>query len=199
MKKIIIVSIICFTLYKSLVFIYYNSGFYLNSMEHYLNNDSTIKSLLLVDAGIDYQYRGNAKKAIEAFSLAIEIDSLNDKAFAERGYSNYSLLNDSLAKEDFSKALSINEFCGSAVFYLGELYMELGQSENAIEQFTKRIELDTLISDPSDEVIASIFNRALCYGTLFDLESACEDFKKAKMLGDDQAARYFEVNNCSDQ
>lgn len=102
------------------------------------------------DLGIRYLSEGNYEEAILAFTAAIEIEPMNAEAFVSRAEVYLTLsasetpenaLNyQNLAANDLEQALDLGVFSADAYRMLTELYVEMGNTERAMEVYMEAFE-----------------------------------------------------------
>lgn len=113
--------------------------------------------------------------ALDAFTLAIELDPNSAVAFNERG-STYSKLNrQDLAIKDFKRAIALQPK-GSAHFYhLGHVYYDIGEFEQAIDNYNEAIRLQP-------DYASFYYSRCLAYKQLEERNKAILDCRKVLEL-----------------
>ena len=89
------------------------------------------------------------------------------------------------AIEDADYALNISSKLVPALNAKGLALSEIGELEKAIKEFNLIVEIE-----PSFYKV--FYNRGLIKKKLGDLKGACEDWKKAAELGDEEAAKLVE-------
>ncbi|MCB0722996.1 MAG: trypsin-like peptidase domain-containing protein [Ignavibacteriae bacterium] len=93
--------------------------------------------------GICYSNVGNYKKAIDNFTIAVDLNDHDAKFFRERGYSY--MKDDKLtdASKDFDRSLNLRNNDPQTYFYLAFMdYEYLGYYDNAIKYCDKALELN---------------------------------------------------------
>jgi len=129
------------------------------------------------------------KGAIVFYSKAINsgCDNTNlSTAYYNRGFSKNELRNFSEAISDFNEAIEINPQYSQAYLNRGYSKHHLGDYYGAISDFNKAIEIN-----PYNGLTYS--NRGISKGIGFkDDEGACDDFKKAALLGDNYRIMWLE-------
>ena len=129
----------------------------------------------------NYWYSKNQKdKALEDFSVAIEINPEFSSAYANRSLVYLEKGATEKALKDYNRYLKLlhpfdtkgnmlNLSLSDAFSHRGSIYSRMGQHEKALADFQKAIELDPFNSD-------IYFKRALTYMQLHEYDKAIEDF-----------------------
>ena len=127
--------------------------------------------------------------AYEDCSKAIELNPKSFSAYFNRA-NIWKVLEPYEAIEDYSKAIELNPLYSDCYFFRGELLYESEEEfEQAISDFDKVIEIGT------DPLMKEVYKkRGLSKKSLGDLKGACEDWKKAAELGNEEAAKLVEEN-----
>ncbi len=146
----------------------------------------------LTQADIKYQNR-NYQEALIDYSIIIEIDENNVRAFNSRAAVKYQLKDYRGAFEDYSEAIKINANSIYAYYGRGYLLQIIEEYERAIADYTKVIELD-------DQFVLAYRNRGLSYDKLGDKRKAKSDFKKAARIlkKQDNIEAYEEIQQLID-
>lgn len=140
-----------------------------------------------------YLNRANAKSDLgepfDAYDDCTKAIELNPKSF--NAYFNracvWKIVETYDAIDDYSKALEIDPMHSNSYFLRGEIYFEEKRFKEALNDFNKVIEIGT------DPCIADIYiKRGLTKKELGDLTGACDDWKEAADLGDDDAEDLLE-------
>lgn len=134
--------------------------------------------------GIMNHDAGDLTTAINDFSKALEINPQMASAWHDKGICNHELENYTQAIDDYSKALEIDPTFVEAYYNRAMVFDILNQRENALKDYNKIIELDPKFAP-------AYYNRGVYYFN-FDKNKACEDFKKASDLGDEDGKTAYE-------
>ena len=124
---------------------------------------------------------GDLESALADYNKIIELKgSIYIEAFLNRGLTKKMMGDMNGAFMDLNQI--INEFPNHPELRKnrGNLNLLLGFGANAIEDYTKAIELD-------DNYAEAYFNRALAYFQFFDKVSGCTDLEKSEVLGYNKA------------
>ena len=122
--------------------------------------------------------------ALEAYTVAIEINPQNAAAYYNRAVAHYGLGNYQEAVDDFTKAIELEPKNGKAYYNRAIVYGALGRNKDAIEDGTKAIELNP--KDPN-----AYINRGIDYIGPGNYEKAVADLNKAIELNAQDAAAYY--------
>jgi tetratricopeptide (TPR) repeat protein len=87
------------------------------------------------------QDKGQAKKALEAYEAALQLQPNDVKAFTGRGYSYFDLGQLGNALKSFRQALKSNPRHGPAIIGLAEVYKDRGDTGSAIEFYQRYLEV----------------------------------------------------------
>jgi len=87
------------------------------------------------------QDKGQAKKALEAYTAALQLQPNDVKAFTGQGYSYFDLGQLANALKCFRQALKNNPRHGAAIIGLAEVYKDRGDADNAIEFYQRYLEV----------------------------------------------------------
>lgn len=121
--------------------------------------------------GLSYAAISEHQKAIDDFTIAIELDPKNTNAYYYRGLS-YALLGDlQNAIEDCGHAIELDPNYVLAYIVRGNYYSQLGKHQHAVDDFTKAIELDPQNTDAYE-------NRGITYVLLKKYEEARQDLER---------------------
>lgn len=143
-----------------------------------------LNSSEFIYSGIVKGESGDNKGAIEDFSKAIEINSQDANAYANRGHTK-SLLQDHVgAIRDFNMAIELNPKNAYAYAHRGLEKSLLGDLRGAIEDFNKSIELN-----PKDALAYG--NRGHAKSLMGDHKKAIQDLTKAIELDPKDASAYY--------
>lgn len=140
--------------------------------DHLKNNPEDINAIY--NRGRAYQEVNEPEKAIQDFNKVISIDKEHIEAHLslaailyEKGDYNKSLIHS-------SNAIKINDGSGQAYFLKGRSEHHLGYSKEALESYSKAIEIDKEFGE------AFLYRGAVKKS--MKMRSACEDFKEAALL-----------------
>ena len=133
--------------------------------------------------GEQYYSEGEYEKAIEYFTLAIEMDPHCVLCYYKRGNIKYALGQYEEAIADYTRAIEIDP--GESLFYekRGLLYHVLGRYNDAILDFTRIIELH-----PDNEAYY-YYLRGSIYHDMGEVEKAISDLKTACDMGENEACK----------
>ena len=116
-------------------------------------------------------------KAIEYLSRSIALDSSYVWAYVHRAHFYYWLNQYELAEKDYTKCIELEPENPWHYLNRGNLYKRFGPPGFARDDYTRVIGLDSTISE-------AYYNRGMVYYDFFyDKEYACEDLRKAMLLG----------------
>jgi tetratricopeptide (TPR) repeat protein len=122
-------------------------------------------------------YLQNYNSALTDFSKSIEIQPKNTDYLYNRGVLYCEFLNlPNLALKDFEQILKVDSNYIDAITYIGLIYLDQGDTNLAISQYEKGINLETIT--PESAAFCYI-NRASVYSEQGNLEAALKDFTKA--------------------
>ena len=127
------------------------------------------------NTGLKYESSKDYSKAILEYTKAIEIDSLYQIAFSQRGNAKYLLKDFRGAILDFSKSIELKKDYLD-FYFRGKCYFLLNKLDDALSDFNKAIELN-------EKHALAYYNRGLVRIELNDLEKGCLDLSKAGELG----------------
>ncbi|MGD1841191.1 MAG: tetratricopeptide repeat protein [Thermonemataceae bacterium] len=136
------------------------------------------------DTANKYMVENKYDLALSYLDKAITHDTISADYFHNRGVVKSQLEKHKEAILDFDKALDKYTVYtydkGEAESYCmrGANYQSMGLYEKALEDYTKAVTIDTINTN-------CIVLRANLYFKMGDTLRACEDWKKAKSLGDD--------------
>ncbi len=131
---------------------------------------------------------GQIDEAIEAYSLAVELNPRDTDAFNNRGVAYNSKGENDLAIKDFNQAMQLNP-CDAAIYNnRGTVYVDTDEVDLAIEDFNAAIRLN-----PNED--KSYNNRGNAYHKQGDYNLAIKDFNHAIRLKPDDANAYYNRGN----
>lgn len=117
----------------------------------------------------------NWKGAIEDYTHALKIDSLNKDYYFNRGIVRENISDWDGALHDYIKAISLQEDFTKAWLNHGKILMKLNRIVEAIEDYT------VALTYQPDYALA-YYHRAIAYSKLKNTEDACKDLKEAERL-----------------
>jgi len=135
--------------------------------------------------GVVHGKLGNIDLAITDFDKAIELDSLNAKAFADRGYAYYLTNNYKKAEKDYNMALKININDESTRFNLGVLYDQQKKYDLALQNFSEAIKIEP-------KYALAYFYRGITLLKTNNKNDACNDLNTSLQLGYKNAQAYLD-------
>lgn len=118
---------------------------------------------------------GDYRKAVEAYTGAIELDGNYATDYFWRAEAYYELGEHQKAIEDYTKAIDLKPKYAKAYNNRGFAYRKLGEYEKAIADYDRAIALD-----PKDAITYN--NRGVAYDKLGEYEKAMEDYDRAIAL-----------------
>lgn len=135
------------------------------------------------NSGVDAFKKDQYGDAIQLFSQAIELYPDFEKAYSNRAYCYLSLNNVDKARADFLKLTEIAERPDNAFYELGAIHSEAGDSEKAIEFYSKAIESNAIVAKYH-------YQKGLENFKLEKYEAAKDDFTGAIVLDKKYAHAY---------
>lgn len=139
--------------------------------------------------GEQLEKAGKTAEAIEAFTKCIQADSMFQNAYLKRSFLLISINNHEAAISDFSRILRINPNHSWSLLSRGSAYLKLGFNELALQDFDTVIELEPENSEAYN-------NRGWARRNIGDIDGACNDWKKSKKLGNQEAKIILENSGC---
>lgn len=130
----------------------------------------------LAQQGYEHYESAEYAKAVEFYTKAISLDSLNPDHYYLRGVCKSQLGNNEDAIGDYDLALKMDNSYAEVHYEKGYSYFLLGESEKAVAAFSKAIELNP-------NYAAAYFNRGSVKCIQGDKEGAKADWEEAKKLG----------------
>jgi tetratricopeptide (TPR) repeat protein len=154
-----------------------------------------LSPLLIIGQSAQELYRKgqiaqNANKLEEAlgfFTQAIESDTEYDDAYLARAFVFGRLSRHDEALKDYDKVVELDPTESYVYVSRGSEYNRLKKYDLAISDFNKAIELDKRNSEAYN-------NRGWAKKGLGDKKGACKDWKKSRVLGNEEA-RIILINN----
>jgi tetratricopeptide (TPR) repeat protein len=113
---------------------------------------------------------GHYQEAINELTRSVKIYQL-PKAYMERGFAYRYLNEGDLAIADFQKATDLDPSLARAFSGLGSIYRDRGDSQHALEQYTKSIQISANVD--------ALFERGQVYESLGEHQKAIDDFSSA--------------------
>jgi tetratricopeptide (TPR) repeat protein len=118
----------------------------------------------------------NWRGALEDYTAAIRIDSMNEEYFLNRGLTKEKLKDFDGAYRDYSKAISLKENFEKAWLNRGNLLSRLNRLPEAIDDYTIAIFY-------YPEYAVAYYNRSVAYYRQKKFNDACIDLTKAETFG----------------
>ncbi|WP_395042762.1 tetratricopeptide repeat protein [Flavobacterium sp.] len=144
-----------------------------------------------LDRGLSKMYLENYEEALKDLHLVTEKCEIKEKVESSLYWIiriNYQQQNYALAVANCEKYININETDSEIYFLLGNANDKLKEFEKAENNFTKAINLNPnyyeAIANRGTAKINILTKNKNLFPTKRQLESACEDFKRAISLGD---------------
>jgi tetratricopeptide (TPR) repeat protein len=134
--------------------------------------------------GMDSYMEGNLNGAIINWSLALIINPKDPNYYFSRAIVKNELFTWKAALKDYDKALEITPGFVGALINRGNLKLENGDNEGALDDYNRVL---TLVQNDTEMIISVYYNRGNSKYLLNDKPGACEDWKKAWELGADYA------------
>jgi len=139
----------------------------------------------------DYLQNGIAKHkqqdfagAIKDYDKAIEADKSNKDAYYNRGVCNLALRDFKSAMVDFNKTIELDPEFVKAYYSRATVFVSQKKYVEALPDLNKVIEIDPTTPD-------ALTLRGQIRAQTGNKEGACEDFNRAKSLGDKRAEKYL--------
>jgi len=135
--------------------------------------------------GFTYEHLGEGKKALEEFEIAVKLRPDNFKALTNLGavYANLKRYNESVFV--LEKAIEIRQY-DRTYDKLGLVYVEIGDEENAIEQFNEAIKINPRYAKAHNDL-------GTVYGRIGEFDLALEEFNTAIKIDKDYADAYYNL------
>lgn len=134
--------------------------------------------------GISKHNQQDYKGAIKDYDKAIKADKNNKDAFYNRGTCALALNDFKAAMSDFTKTIELAPSFSKAYYSRATVYVSQKKYEDALPDLDKTIELDLNLPNVltlRGQIRAQTGNK----------KGACEDFQKAKEIGDQKADKYI--------
>jgi tetratricopeptide (TPR) repeat protein len=136
------------------------------------------------NSGMENYTKGDLNGAIINWSLALLIDPKDPNSYFSRAIVKNELFTWKAALKDYDKALEFAPGFIGALINRGNLKLENGDNEGALDDYNRILTLD----QNDREIITSVYyNRGNSKYLLNDKKGACEDWQKAMELGADYA------------
>lgn len=135
--------------------------------------------------GLENIGKRNFSTAITDFTTSIRIDSNNKESFSARGYCKEELQVPKMARDDYDKALLIDQNFVEAMLYKATNLDNSGEHDSALIEYNK-----VIVLEPENHL--AYFNRGNTKFSLGDKIGACNDWAKAKELGSEYADERLE-------
>lgn len=142
------------------------------------------QSLVYNNHGVKQMNKQDFLSAIESFTMAIELDSLNSLFFRNRAYCYFYDEQYQKAESDFLLCLSLKDEKPEYYYYLGLARSKMDDNQKAIDYYSNAIELSPQKSDYYS-------HRGIAYMKTGDFETAIGDFHVAIKLNPQHAGAYF--------
>lgn len=152
--------------------IFYSLATFGQTTEEYLQN------------GISKHKQQDFKGAIKDYDKAIKAEKNNKDAYYNRGTCELALKDFKSAMSDFSKTIELDPKFAKAYYSRATVFVSQEKYVEALPDLDKTIELDPTVPNVltlRGQIRAQIGNK----------KGACEDFNKAKEIGDKQADKYI--------
>ncbi len=144
----------------------------------------TTKADIYFDKGIECYNKGDLSGAIFNWTLTIEIDPKDPKAYYSRAIVKNELYTWKSALKDYDKAIEIAPKFVSALINRGGLKDENGDYQGAIADYGTVLKLDKLEGEEKQQ---AYFNLGNTYLNLKEKKRACENWNKALENGAEYA------------
>jgi tetratricopeptide (TPR) repeat protein len=161
---------------------HFQSGDYdkaLQSYNEYLGlKPDHIKTIY--NRGRTYEAMGNNEKALDDYTKVLKLDPTNQNALLSVGQFYQKRNELTTAEFYFKKVIEINQKNALGHFYLGMVLQQQGKIRDAIEAYTMAVSQDKNLSD-------AYLYRGTARISNNQKSLSCDDFKKAKNLGNKEA------------
>jgi tetratricopeptide (TPR) repeat protein len=137
-----------------------------------------------LQTGIEKHKQQDFKGAIKDYDKAISLDKNLKDAFFNRGTCQLALKDFKSAMKDFDKTIELDPKFVKAYYSRASVYVSQEKYIESLPDLDKTIELDA--STPN-----ALTLRGQIRAQTGNKKGACEDFSKAKEIGDKQADRYL--------
>jgi tetratricopeptide (TPR) repeat protein len=137
-----------------------------------------------LESGIAKHEKQDFKGAIKDYSKAIKADKKNKDAYYNRGTCELALKDFNAAMTDFDKTIKLAPNFVKAYYGRASVFVSQKKYTEALPDLDKTIELD-----PSTPNVLTL--RGQIRAQTGNKKGACEDFNKAKEIGDKQADKYL--------
>ena len=141
--------------------------------------------------GFIEQRNGNLESAIKNYDKATELDKCYPTVYISRGSAYLDLKKYDKAIENYTMAITLSPENEEPYAYRARAYYEIDSLKTSKSDFDKAIELNQNFG-------YAYSNRAILkYTKLNDKVGACEDFRKAAELGDEDAKFHLKDGVCN--
>ncbi len=147
-------------------------------------SEREFRAELAFQQGNVFMMLGQITRAIEAYSLAIELYPDNLVIYSNRGAAYRNIGDYDRAIEDYNKAIKLNPNYAEIYDNRGNAYSNKGDYDRAIEDYNKSIELNP-------DFAITYYNRATAYIHKGDYNRAIEDYNRAIELNPNYAEGYY--------
>lgn len=137
-----------------------------------------------LQTGIEKHKRQDFKGAIKDYDKAISLDKNLKDAFFNRGTCQLALKDFKSAMKDFDKTIELDPKFVEAYYSRASVYVSQEKYIESLPDLDKTIELDATTPN-------ALTLRGQIRAQTGNKKGACEDFNKAKQIGDKQADRYL--------
>ncbi len=148
-----------------------------------LSVDQVLAARLLV-RGQEKARQGDLQGAIADYTLAIQLDPQNSRAYSQRGSARYKTGDWAGAVEDFTRVIQLAGGEARTYFNRGLARYRLGDYEGAVADYTHALRLN-----PHWAVV--YYNRGNAYRQLEQPQQAIEDYSRALELNPEEVRAYF--------
>lgn len=137
-----------------------------------------------LENGIAKHEKQDFKGAIKDYSKAIKVDKSNKNAYYNRGTCELALKDFKSAMTDFDKTIQLDPKFTKAYYSRATVFASQQKYIEALPDLDKTIELDSAFPN-------ALTLRGQIRAQTGNKKGACEDFMKAKEVGDKQAEKYL--------
>lgn len=137
-----------------------------------------------LDKGIEKHNAKDYKGALKDYSKAIKLDKKMHVAYFNRGTIKLATNDLKGAMKDFDKTIELDHNFIKAYYSKASVYVSQNQYKEAIPNLNKVIELN-------DKFPNALTLRGQLHAALNNKEASCNDFQRAKAIGDPSADKYL--------
>lgn len=137
-----------------------------------------------LESGIAKHEKQDYKGAIKDYSKALKADKSNKNAYYNRGTCELALKDFKSAMTDFDKTIQLDPKFIKAYYSRATVFVSQQKYTEALPDLDKTIELDSAFPN-------ALTLRGQIRSQTGNKNGACEDFMKAKEVGDKQADKYL--------